>query len=111
MKNWLCFAVGSSFVLIAGCTMFKTWQAVPPPGGCDQCHTQPMGKNWFATYQAPILNDEKNRLYFQTGQYTMPNTSKPLSSLEVRKVEEVKCFDCHNAPNRAHKGRTGRFHH
>ncbi len=111
MKNWVFFAAVIGLVLLAGCTMFKSWQAIPPPGGCDQCHTQPVSENWSVAYQAPILNDERNHLYFQTGQYSMPDTSRPTSALETRKVEEVKCFACHNAPNMAHKERTGRFHH
>jgi len=22
-----------------GCAMFTSWKSIPPPGGCDQCHT------------------------------------------------------------------------
>jgi hypothetical protein len=91
--------------------MFKSWQAIPPPGGCDQCHNTPISKNWFIAYKAPALSDEKGQLYFQTEQYSMPNTTKPASSLELRKVQELKCFECHNAPDMAHKKRMGRFHH
>ena len=112
MKLWLLFAAVSMPVLVlGGCNMFKTWQAIPPPGGCDQCHTIPISKNWFAAYKAPVLSDEKGKLYFQTEQYSMPSTTKPASSLELKKVQELKCFECHNAPNMAHKERTGRFHH
>lgn len=111
MKNRLMLAPVILFTLLVGCNMFTSWQAVPPPGGCDQCHTTQISKNWFVAYQAPMLNDERNKLYFQTEKYSMPNTSKPASALETQKVEELKCFDCHKAPNMAHKGRTGRFHH
>lgn len=112
MKNMLLWISGCLIVLLAGCTMFKSWQAIPPPGGCDQCHSTPISKNWFAAYKAPILSDEKNKQeYFQTEQYSMPTTSKPASSLEVRKLEDQKCFECHKAPDKAHRERKGRFHH
>ncbi len=111
MKNWFVYISCGLFALLAGCTMFKSWQAIPPPGGCDQCHTVPISKNWFLAYQAPNLNDEKNRLAFQTEKYNMPSKSKPASSIEVRKLEEQKCFECHKAPDKAHRERMGRFHH
>jgi hypothetical protein len=111
MKLCLFFAAISMLVLMGGCNMFKSWQAIPPPGGCDQCHTAPISKNWSVAYKAPTLSDEKGKLSFQTEQYNLPNTTKPSSSLELRKVQELKCFECHNAPNIAHKERTGRFHH
>jgi len=91
--------------------MFKSWQAIPPPGGCDQCHKVPISANWQLAYKAPILSDERNRDYFQTSEYNMPRTDQPASSLELRKDDEQKCFDCHKSPNAAHKGRMGRFHH
>jgi hypothetical protein len=62
-------------------------------------------------YKAPILSDERNRTYFQTPEYNMPRADQPESSLEVRKLEDQKCFECHKAPNAAHKGRMGHFHH
>jgi hypothetical protein len=111
MKNLLFIVSGVFFVLLAGCAMFTSWKAIPPPGGCDQCHTLPVGNNWTVAYRAPILSDERNREYFQTEKYSMPNTSKPSSSIEVRKLTDEKCFDCHKAPNIAHKGRMGRYHH
>ena len=111
MKICLFLATSSMLVLMGGCNMFTTWQAIPPPGGCDQCHTTPINKNWFLAYQAPVLTDENGPLYFQTQKYSTPNTTKPASSLELKKVEDVKCFACHKTPDLAHKGRTGRFHH
>jgi hypothetical protein len=112
MKNIFLAISGGCLVLLGGCTMFTSWKAIPPPGGCDQCHTVPISKNWFFAYQAPTLTNEGSNLeYFQTAQYNMPPTSKPKSSLEVRKVEDLKCFDCHKAPDKAHRERMGRFHH
>jgi hypothetical protein len=109
-KTFWLFCVISIF-LICGCAMFRSWQAIPPPGGCDQCHTLPISANWQLAYTPPILTDERNRDYFQTPEYNMARTDQPASSLERRKVEDQKCFDCHKAPNAAHKGRTGRYHH
>jgi hypothetical protein len=106
----LLFAI-MAFSGISGCAMFSSWKSIPPPGGCDQCHTVAINNNWQVAYQVPILSDEKNREYFQTEQYTMPKIGQLSSSLELRKVEELKCFECHKSPNTAHKGRIGRFHH
>lgn len=98
--------------LICGCAMFPAWKTIPPPGGCDQCHTVPISANWQVTYSPAALTDESSKKeYFQTQQYTMPKTGQASSSLELRKVEDLKCFDCHKSPNAAHKGRMGRFHH
>jgi hypothetical protein len=91
--------------------MFQAWKTIPPPGGCDQCHTVPISANWQVAYKPPMLTDERNREYFQTSEYTMPKTDQPASALELRKVQDLKCFDCHKAPNAAHLGREGRFHH
>jgi hypothetical protein len=112
MKNFLfCAAVSFLVIPFAGCAMFTSWKAIPPPGGCDQCHTVPISANWQIAYQAPILNDERNRPAFQTEAYTMPKETKPVSPLEQKKVQELKCFECHKSPTPAHAGRAGRFHH
>ena len=102
----------SSLLFISGCTMFSAWRAIPPPGGCDQCHTVAISNNWSVKYQSAMLTDERDTAYFQTEQYTMQRkVEKPESALELRKVEESECFACHRSPNTAHKGRKGRFHH
>jgi hypothetical protein len=91
--------------------MMTAWKAIPPPGGCDECHTVPISNNWRVAYQPPILHDEKDTLYFQTGKYTMPATEKPKSAMELRKTTDENCFECHKAPSPSHVGRKGRFHH
>jgi len=111
MKKLLFLACVAAPAVLIGCAMFTAWKAIPPPGGCDQCHSQPISSNWTVAYKAPILSDEKDRKYFQTEKYNLPATEKPASSLEVRKVEDENCFECHRAPTPAHKGRKGRFHH
>jgi len=97
--------------LLSSCAMFKAWKSIPPPGGCDQCHNLAISANWQVSYKAVTLNDERDRLSFQTDQYTMPQSSKPASSLEIRKEQDQLCFDCHKSPDAKHMGRKGRYHH
>lgn len=111
MKRILYLVCGTAPALLVGCAMFTAWKAIPPPGGCDQCHTAPISNNWTVAYKAPTLSDEKDRKYFQTEKYNLPATEKPASSLEIRKGADENCFECHRTPTPAHKGRTGRYHH
>ncbi len=96
---------------VSGCAMFTAWKSIPAPGGCDQCHTVSINANWKVTYQVANIADERGRLNFQTPEYNQPNLGGKESPLETKKVEEKACFDCHKAPNAAHKERKGRFHH
>lgn len=116
MKELPMFTFVKSLILpllftLCGCTMFGAWRTIPPPGGCDQCHTVSITNNWKVAYAAPNLTDERNREFFQTEAYNMPVTSQPNAVLEVSKVAELRCFECHKTPNAAHKERKGRFHH
>ncbi|HIJ81283.1 MAG TPA: cytochrome C [Desulfuromonadales bacterium] len=95
----------------SGCAMFTAWKSIPPPGGCDQCHTVPISANWQLTYQAAAVADERGRLAFQTPEQNLPAGGRSESPLASRKVEEKVCFDCHKAPTPAHRERKGRFHH
>lgn len=97
--------------VVSGCAMFTAWKSIPPPGGCDQCHTVSISTNWKATYQVANIPDERGRLAFQTPEYNQPVPGHQVSPLEAKKVEEKACFDCHKAPTPAHKQRKGRFHH
>ncbi|RNC68160.1 MAG: cytochrome C [Desulfuromonadales bacterium] len=110
-KTLLLLLLAGTIPFSYGCAMFMAWKSIPPPGGCDQCHTVPISANWQVTYQAAYLSDERDRPYFQTDQYSMPQPVKPSSTLDLRKVEELACFECHKTPTPAHKGRVGRFHH
>lgn len=100
-----------SSYLLTSCTMFKAWRAIPAPGGCDECHKIPISNNWQVSYKPAILSDERNRAYFQTEEYSTAPTGKPQSVVDRQKVEELTCFECHNAPNSAHKAMKGKFHH
>ena len=113
MVKMLVVLVAGGLVMASfGCNMFRAWKAIPPPGGCDQCHTVPISANWAVSYTPVALNDERGRPAFQTEGYTMPATERQgTSSLDLRKTEEQRCFECHKAPNQAHKGKSGRFHH
>jgi hypothetical protein len=108
------FAAVLIVLMISGltaCTMFTAWRSIPPPGGCEECHKVPISNNWQVSYRPANLSDERGREYFQTEEYNMPRVDKPAAFLDRRKVEEASCFDCHNAPNSAHKQLKGRFHH
>lgn len=104
---FLCLAVAT----ISGCSMFTAWKSIPPPGGCDQCHTVAINSNWHVTYAAATVADERGQLSFQTPAYNQPSLGGQQSPLETKKVEEKACFDCHRSPTQAHKERKGRFHH
>ena len=110
MKFAILLLAGCVFT-ISGCAMFTAWKSIPPPGGCDQCHTAPISANWQATYQAAVVTDERGRLPFQTPEYNQPSLGGQQSPLDAKKVEEKACFDCHKAPTPAHKEHKGRFHH
>ena len=109
--KYALLAITGLVLSISGCAMFTAWKSIPPPGGCDQCHTLEIATNWKATYQVAAVSDERGRLSFQTPEYNQPLTSRQQSPLEAKKVEEMACFDCHKTPTPAHKERKGRFHH
>jgi hypothetical protein len=96
---------------ISGCAMFTSWKSIPPPGGCDQCHTVEISANWKVSYQAADVADERGRLAFQTPERNQPALGRQENPLEAKKVEEKACFDCHRSPNSQHRERKGRFHH
>jgi len=111
MKQFLP-AVILFILALSGCSMFTAWKSIPPPGGCDQCHTTELSANWSMAYKAATVSDERGQLAFQTSQYNTPiRKNQPASALDLRKTEESRCFECHNAPTPAHKERAGKFHH
>ena len=111
MRMVLLLLTSAALFTLYGCAMMTAWKSIPPPGGCDQCHTVAIATDWQVAYQPVKLTDERGREYFQTSEYSMPQTAKPASSLDIRKVEELPCFECHKEPTPAHKGRKGKFHH
>jgi hypothetical protein len=112
MKAIIVLIVAAVMLMQSGCAMFIAWKSIPPPGGCEQCHSGAITADWRVAYQAPILSDERNREAFQTAEYSMPTKpGQPASSLELTKVQDLKCFECHRSPGPEHKARAGRFHH
>lgn len=109
--NYLLAALALAVTTISGCAMFTSWKSIPPPGGCDQCHTMAISNNWSISYQVATVPDERGRLAFQTPEYNQQLPGKQQSPLEAKKVEEQACFDCHKTPTPAHRERKGRFHH
>ncbi len=93
---------------IWGCSMFRSWTAIPPPGGCDQCHTIPISYDWQLAYKPVTLNDETGRLAWQRPESVNPPET---SRVEERKLTEQRCFRCHKGPDKAHTDYQGRYHH
>ena len=96
---------------LEGCAMFGAWKSIPPPGGCDQCHTVSISTNWQVAYHAANVADERGRQSFQTPEYNSVIKGGMESPIETKKVEELRCFECHKEPTPAHRERKGRFHH
>jgi hypothetical protein len=93
---------------LAGCAMFRSWQAIPPPGGCDQCHTQPISNDWQVAYRPVTLTDETGRHPWQRPESMAPPETSPLKE---KMLTEQRCFRCHKGPNRTHAEYKGRYHH
>lgn len=110
MNRILLISLAVSLCL-GGCAMFTAWKSIPPPGGCDQCHTVAISTNWQISYQAATIADERGRQPFQTPEYNVVIPGRGTSPAETKKVEELQCFECHNSPTPAHRERKGRFHH
>jgi hypothetical protein len=107
----VAISVISALIMLEGCAMLGAWKSIPPPGGCDQCHTMAIDTNWKVAYQPAALSDERGRPYFQTPEYNRPEGSRITSEQHARKTAELPCFECHKAPTPAHLTRKGRFHH
>lgn len=111
MRSLLIALLISALATLTGCGMLTSWKAIPPPGGCDQCHAVPINADWRVTYQVARLTDERGDAYFQTKEGSFPSSVTPASSLSLSKTEDQACFDCHKAPSGSHKARRGRYHH
>ncbi|MDD2850344.1 MAG: cytochrome C [Desulfuromonadaceae bacterium] len=109
--KYILLLVSLSVAVISGCAMMTAWKSIPPPGGCDQCHTVAISTNWKVEYKVAVMADERGRLPFQTPEYNQPLLGGHQSPLEEKKLEQMACFDCHKTPSPAHKERKGNFHH
>jgi hypothetical protein len=106
MKKALLLLTLAAFLV--GCAMFGSWKAIPPPGGCDRCHTRPIKGDWQVAFSPVVLTDETGREPWQKQESVLP--PEP-SSLQQQKVTEERCFRCHKGPDRAHIEYRGRYHH
>jgi hypothetical protein len=106
MRTLLISALVFTFLL--GCAMLGSWRAIPPPGGCNQCHEKPINNDWSVTVQAARLTDETGTPSWQKPTSVLPPEPSPL---EQQKVTEQRCFRCHKGPNKAHTQYKGRYHH
>ena len=106
MTKIFCVFVGTAFLV--GCAMFGSWKAIPPPGGCDQCHTGKISADWEVAYSPVTLSDERDEYSWQQPESILPPQESPL---EQRKITEERCFRCHKGPNKAHTEYKGRYHH
>ena len=96
-------------VLVFGCAMLGSWKAIPPPGGCDQCHVKAISANWQVAYKPVTLTDETGgKEAWQKPESVLPPETSPL---EQKKITEQRCFRCHKSPNKAHTEYEGRYHH
>jgi hypothetical protein len=97
-------------VAVCGCAMLGAWKGktIPPPGGCDQCHSVPIFANWKATITPVTLSDEFGRESWQKETSILPPEEAPI---QQQKVTGEPCFRCHEGPSRAHAKRLGRYHH
>jgi len=93
---------------LGGCAMFLTAKAIPPPGGCDQCHRATISSNWEAGVSTVALHDELDRHNWQKPESVLPD---PESPLEQQKITEQRCFRCHRGPDENHRTYRGRYHH
>ena len=93
---------------VYGCSMFRSWKAIPPPGGCDQCHTEPISSDWQVAFAPVTLTDETGRPAWQKPESMLPPQESPL---EEQKITEQRCFRCHKGPDKAHTEYKGRYHH
>jgi hypothetical protein len=94
--------------LLLGCAMFGSWRAIPPPGGCDRCHTKPIGGDWQLAFSPVMLTDERAREHWQKPESVLAPQPSPM---EQQKITEERCFRCHKEPNLAHREFRGRYHH
>jgi len=98
-----------SVALLCGCSMLSHWQAIPPPGGCDQCHRVPIAHNWELVYQPVMLSNESGAYPWQQPSALLEDL--PSEGPARQKITEARCFDCHQSPDREHLERTGRYQH
>lgn len=107
MKVFL-FPVILTVITLSGCAMFRSWTAIPPPGGCDRCHTVAISANWRATIAPVQLTGEDGKPPWQQQESVLPAATSPV---EQQLLSDERCFRCHNEPDATHRERRGSYHH
>jgi hypothetical protein len=104
----LIMFLGFCLAILFGCAMLGSWRAIPPPGGCDQCHQHQISHDWTIAYTPAQINDERGLKSWQDEKSILPPQPSPL---EQKKLTEQPCFRCHKSPDQEHKTYRGRYHH
>lgn len=108
--KFILLTVLLSVITLSGCAMFSSWTSIPPPGGCDRCHTVAISANWRATITPVQLTSENGRPAWQKAESVLPAATIP-SSVEQQLLSDEQCFRCHREPDGSHRERSGRYHH
>ena len=107
----LALLLFSMLYFLTACTMLTAWRTIPAPEGCGECHKTQISSNWQVAYKPATINDETGRLSFQTPESIAGRSERPSSMEGKQKLEQLECFECHNAPDPTHRQRKGKFHH
>lgn len=107
MKVFL-FTVILTVTALSGCAMFSSWTSIPPPGGCDRCHTVAISANWRATITPVQLTREDGKPPWQREESVLPPATSPV---EQQLLSDERCFRCHNEPDGSHREYQGNYHH
>ena len=103
MRQTIVLAV----LLLAGCAMFSSWQKIPAPEGCGECHQTSINGDWQILYKPVDLNDETGKVAWQ-----QPTSLEPeVIPQEQREVTNQTCFKCHRSPDQKHKQYKGAYRH
>lgn len=106
--KFMLVTVVSAVITLCGCAMFSSWTSIPPPGGCDRCHTVAISANWRATITPVQLTGEDGKPPWQQKESVL---STPTSPVEQQLLSDEQCFRCHREPDGSHREQRGRYHH
>jgi len=104
----ILFTVILTAITLSGCVMFTSWTSIPPPGGCDRCHTVAINANWRATITPVQLTREDGTPPWQQEESVLPAATAPA---EQQLLSDERCFRCHREPDDSHREQSGRYHH
>ncbi len=120
---WLAGAL----VGIAGCVAGHLTRDIPPPGGCDRCHTSRISSNWELAFTPVQIGREggvveARDIVLQEVQRLPVHEKVPVRRLEVYAAQTppetvgdaetgIQCFACHKSPGPPHEKTRGQFPH